>query len=186
MMSKTTNILTAFMIILFGMTLTACAQTKKAKKSSRAKTTKKVATTATPVLLQATSLTTHPGRPETPSTTEYRMVLVWKDKNEPTAFYWRGEDNWQSCEVYKVKNFRKLAVKDNGMPQPLNYEIENSKTAFTTGDTLELYPISEGKRPMPTEIPADKKNVIYYKTANSKWLALPVEKITKLPTIAMP
>lgn len=186
MMSKTTNILTFCMIVMFGMSLTACAQTKKTKKTTRAKATNKTVAATAPKLIQATSLTTHPGRAETPSTTETRMVLVWKDKNEPTAFFWRGEGNWQSCEVYKVKNFRPLVVKNNGIPQPMNYEIVNNTGSFAAGDTLELYPISGGKYPMPAEIPTAKNNIIYYKTANSKWLALPVEKITKLPTIAMP
>ncbi|MBW7914866.1 MAG: hypothetical protein H3C54_14455, partial [Taibaiella sp.] len=57
---------------------------------------------------------------------------------------------------------------------------------YKKGDTLELYPITIGKHPIPAEIPKDKINIIYYKEVNGKWQALPVEKITKLPTIAMP
>lgn len=167
------------------MAFTACAQTKKGKTNKVVKKNK--ITVVKPILLQATSQTTYPGREESPIIKEERFVLVWKDKAEPVAFFWHGDQSWQACNINKVKNFRALVVKDNGIPSPLNYvSTDPGNVAYKTGDTLELYPITGGKHPMPAEIPKDKKNIIYYKTANSAWLALPVEKITKLPTIAMP
>ncbi len=177
------NISVFFLAVAITMAMSACAQTKKS--SSKKKSVTKQADKA--ILLQATSQKTLPGRPEGEPTTEYRFVIVWKSANEPSAFYWRGEQSWQACNITKVKNFRPLAVNDNGIPQDLNYENnDKGNITYKTGDTLELYPISIGKHPIPDEIPKDKNNIIYYKEVNGKWQALPVEKITKLPTIAMP
>lgn len=162
--------------------MSACAQTKK-NISNKRTTSKK---SAAPLLLQATKQRTNPGREETTPTDEYRFVIVWRSLNEPSAFFWRGEQSWQACNINRVTNFKPLVVKDNGMPQDMNYEYIDVTSTYQKGDTLELYPDTEGKHPMPSEIPTDKNNIIYYKEVNGKWQALPVEKITKLPTIAMP
>ena len=166
--------------------LTACAQTKNSAKNNSRKSSVK---TDKPVLLQATEQTTLPGRPETEPTTDTRFVIVWKSKDAPASFFWRGNQSWMPCDVTKVKNYKPLVVSnnDNGMPEPLNYEgVNTGNQDFKTGDTLELYPVSGGKHPIPAEVPTEKNNVIYYKTVNSKWLALPVDSITELPSIAMP
>ena len=163
--------------------VSACAQTKKG--------TTKANATATPgekaILQQTTSQRTNPGRQETEPTVEYRFVIVWNSKKEPAKFFWRGENSWQVCNITKVKNFSVLKVKDNGVPQPMNYENNDpGNITYQYGDTLELYPAAMGKHPVPNEIPKDKKNIIYYKETGGEWMALPVEKITKLPTISMP
>lgn len=174
-------------IMMFCLAITvaisACAQTKK-KTSNNKRTLKQ---SARPILLQATKQRTNPGREETPSTDDYRFVIVWQSRVEPSAFFWRGEQSWQACNINKIANFKPLVVKDNGMPQAMNYEYQKMSTiAYQKGDTLELYPENEGKHPMPDELATDKHNIIYYKEANGKWQALPVEKITKLPTVSMP
>ncbi|HEY9177866.1 MAG TPA: hypothetical protein VIN07_09260 [Flavipsychrobacter sp.] len=169
--------------MLVCISLSACAQTKR-------NTTKRkpVAENREPAtLLQATSQKTLPGRPENEPTTDYRFVIVWNGDKEPASFFWRGENSWQACEVTRVKNFKPLVIKNNGIPQSLNYENDDpGNISYKKGDTLELYPITMGKHPMPDEISKEKNNVIYYKEVNGQWMALPVEKITKLPTIAMP
>lgn len=171
------------MAIAMVMTMSACAQTKKNTKGKKSRTTP----SEQPVLLQATQQRTNPGREETEPTVEYRFVIVWKSKNQPSAFYWKGEQNWQVCDITRIKNFRQLVVKDNGIPQGLNYENNDpGSITYQKGDTLELYPNAGGKHPIPAEITSDKNNIIYYKEVNGKWQALPVEKITRLPTIAMP
>ncbi|MCB0696191.1 MAG: hypothetical protein KDC07_02435 [Chitinophagaceae bacterium] len=174
----------AILAILF-MALTACAQSKK---STAAKTSRHI-TSDKPLLLQATEQTTLPGRPEMEPTTDNRFVIVWKSKDAPASFFWRGQQSWLPCNVNKVTGYKPLVVKDNGdgIPTPLNYvTVSTNNQNFATGDTLELYPVTGGKHPIPAEIPQDKNNVIYYKTVNSNWLALPVDSITVLPSIAMP
>lgn len=163
--------------------ISACAQTKK----STTKTNAAPVQQEKAILLQATSQRTNPGREETEPTVEYRFVIVWKSEKEPAKFFWRGENSWQVCNVTKVNNFRTLNVNDNGVPQDLNYENNDpGNIAYKYGDTLELYPAEMSKHPVPGEIPKDKNNIIYYKETDGKWMALPVEKITKLPTISMP
>lgn len=177
------DILTSCITVLICLSLSACAQTKK-------NTTKRkvVSEQREPVtLLQATSQRTLPGRPENEPTTEYRFVIVWNSDKEPASFFWRGQETWQVCNITRVNNFKPLVVKDNGIPQRRNYENDDpGNITYKKGDTLELYPISVGKHAIPNEIPKDKNNIIYYKEVNGQWMALPVEKITKLPTIAMP
>src|SRR5690606_22607495 len=135
-------------------------------------------TSVKPVLLQATSQTTLPGRPETEPTTETRFVIVWKNKAEPTSFFWRGQQSWLPCDVNKVKNYKPLVVKDNdnGIPEPPNYETVNTgNISFKAGDTLELSPVTGGKHPIPAVAQNGGANIIYYQTLNSKWLALKVD-----------
>lgn len=180
------NILTIAVLATICVALTACAQTKKTKTTNARKTT---VTNDKPVLLQATRQTTLPGRPETEPTTDTRFVIVWKSKDEPSSFFWRGEQSWLPCDVNKVKNYKTLVVKENanGIPTGMNYEgVNTGNQSFKMGDTLELYPVMGGKHPIPAEIPEAKNNIIYYKSVNSKWLALPVDSITVLPSIAMP
>lgn len=173
------NIWIVCLVVFTSLAMSACAQTKKS--TAKKKKTDKL------VLLQATSQKTIPGREETEPSVEYRFVVVWKSTKEPAAFFWKGEQSWQACEVTKVKNLRALVINSNGIQQDLNYENNDpGNITYQKGDTLELYPITTGKHPMPAEVPTDKNNIIYYKEVNGKWQALPVEKITKLPTIAMP
>lgn len=177
------NIWMVCMAVFTTIAFSACAQTKKssAKKKITAKQTDKL------VLLQATRQKTNPGREEGEPLVEYRFVVVWKSTKEPAAFYWKGEQSWQSCDITRIKHFKPLVINDNGMPQDINYENNDpGNITYQKGDTLELYPVITGKHPIPAEIPKDKINIIYYKEVNGKWQALPVEKITKLPTIAMP
>ncbi len=180
------NITTFFMLAIVCVALTACAQTKK---STSDNTRKNTATNGKPVLLQATQQTTLPGRPETEPTTDNRFVIVWKSKDAPASFFWRGNQSWLPCDVTKITNYKPLVISenDNGMPTPLNYAgVNTGAQDFKAGDTLELYPVMGGKHPIPDGIPQEKNNVIYYKTINSTWLALPVDSITVLPSIAMP
>lgn len=177
------NLLLICFVTMTCVCVSACAQSKKSTATRNAVAKKG----STPILLQATSQTIHAGREESGSTTEYRFVIVWKSSKEPSAFFWMGEQSWQPCDVTRIKNFKPLTTDKKEITEGLNYENNDpGNIAYHAGDTLELYPTTGGKHPIPGEIPRDKSNIIYYKEVNGKWMALPVNKITKLPSIAMP
>jgi len=177
------NVLMVCFVMVTSICMNACAQTKKSATGHKAVARQD----AKPVLLQATSQTIHAGREESGSTTEHRFVIVWKSMNEPSGFFWKGEQAWQVCNITRVKNFRPLPADKTELQEDLNYESNDpGNITYKAGDTLELYPITSGKHPIPDEIPEDKSNIIYYKEVNGKWMALPVTKITKLPSMTMP
>lgn len=186
------NLLTIALAVITSVTLTACAQSKKGTKSETSSVTHERKAPAKqednkPVLLQATTQKTLPGRPESKPTTERLFVVVWKDNAEPGGFFWKGTDSWLPCNINSIKNYKPLVVKDDGRPFSINYERDFEDKTYAAGDTLELYPGTGGKHPIPEEVPLDKNNIIYYKTANSKkWMPLPVDTVIKLPSIAMP
>lgn len=183
--------LTIVIVTVTSIALTACAQSKKSTASATAKVAKTSKGTDAkksnrPILLQATKQKTLPGRPESKPTTETLFVIVWQDDAEPGGFFWKGQENLDPCYINKVNNYRPLVVKDNGMPFMMNYQIDRKDKNFSKGDTLQLSPMAAGKTRVPAEIPSDAKYTIYYKTAGSKWQALPVDSIINLPPIAMP
>jgi hypothetical protein len=47
------------------------------------------------------------------------------------------------------------------------------------GTNLLLTPVTGGRFPIPAEIPDSARNTLFYKTAGSNWIALPVNKIAK-------
>lgn len=190
----TNNLTTICIIVVTCITLSACAQSKKSTaKDSKNKTAvkgKKLRQTGvdnSPVLLQATLQSTLPGQPETPVKDEYRFVVIWNSDKEPAGFFWRGTQTWMPCDIKKVKNYKPLVLKKGMDPYYINYETdETSSKTYSKGDTLELYPTPSDKHPIPSEVPLEKNNVIYYKTVNSTWMPLPVDSITNLPDIIMP
>lgn len=184
----TSNFFSLSIVCFISIAFTACAQPKKSVKETAGPTKQvKAHTDAKPTLIQATSQKTLGGREETPPITEYRFLIVWNSTEEVGGFFWRGEQTWMPCEISKVKNYKPLDDTEHEDPYYINYEPDkNSGNTYAKGDTLELFPVTGGKYPIPEEISLEANNIIYYKTGNSKWKALPVEKITKLPTITMP
>ncbi|MCB0698793.1 MAG: hypothetical protein KDC11_03055, partial [Chitinophagaceae bacterium] len=170
-------------ITVFCIAFTACAQTKKTGVTAQGSKAKKVNDNV--VLLQATKQKTLPGRPEMEPTTDYRFVIVWKSAEEPQGVFWRSADGgWQVCNIYKVTKYTPFNEERPGME--LNYESVDVEGRVNANDTLELYPITGGKHPMPEQIARDARNTIFYKTQNSDWKARKVEKITEKPDIVMP
>lgn len=184
----TKNILTVCLIAVSCITLTACAQQKKSTTSTTKKSKLvKEQEYPKPILIQATKQKTLGGREETPPITEYRFLIVWQSSEEPAGFFWRGQQSWEPCNISKTKNYVPLKIKGDSNPYYINYEsVSGANKTYAKGDTLELYPVAGGKYPIPAEVDESKNNIIYYKTANTKWTALAVDSIIKLPTIAMP
>lgn len=166
--------------IAFIMALSACAQTQKGA-------AKKQRNNSKAVLLQATEQTTLPGRPETPPQTDYKFVVAWKGQEAPLGFFWYHKNNWQSLGIRTVKNYTKLNVDKQNLKHKVNYEIaSNSPDNVSANDTLLLFPNGMSKSPIPEEVQPVKEKTVYYKTSDGKWMTLPINEITKLPSIVMP
>ncbi len=157
--------------------LTACAQTKKTVVVKSGATYAKT--------IEATEQTTLPGRKESEPVRTQKILLVWKQKETPQTFYWRGEDGWTDCTVSKAsKNNKKAPRYQFGENW---YDTKNiGLDKIKKGDTLELTITPGGKNVIPAGITADMKNRLFFKTAKTGWLYLPVEKFIKRPPVAMP
>jgi len=114
--------------------------------------------------------------------TQYHFVLVWKNDDAPQCFFWRGENGWLSCAIAKAHKIPGKKISGS-----LPYTSERISTDnIQKGDTLELAPIRGGKFPIPGDIPDKARNTLFFKTANTNWLSLPVKKISKRPDVIMP
>lgn len=180
------KLITICIVTISCVALTACGQSKKSTNKGNTSKATKGYTDKKPTLLQATTQKTLPGRPESEPHTERNFVIVWNSSEEPQGFFWRGNGTWEPCNINSVKNYKPLVVKDDGRPFDMNYDRDFDDRNYAKGDTLELYVTTGDKHPVPAEVPADATNTLFYKKADNKWHALPVNNITKLPTIAMP
>ena len=144
----------------------ACAQTKK--------TTAVKSATSYARVIEANRYRTLPGAPGMEPTDEYRLLIVWKHKQQPEEFFWRGAGGWLPCDVAKA---HRNPHATEGQRWYTVEEIAINK--IKAGDTLELLPVAGGKFPIPAEIPSSAVNTIYLKTKKTSWLALPVKNIRK-------
>lgn len=178
-----------YIVIASSIALTACGQTKTAATTASDKGGKRTKNeqSNTPVILQATTQDTYAGREESGITTEQLFVIVWRSNEEPTGMFLKSEDDWQPLNINKINNYRPLLINDNEeVPFEINYERDFEDKTYAN-DTLELWPTTGGKNPMPNEIPMNAKNVIYYQTAsNHAWQTLQVDSIISLPPVVMP
>lgn len=140
--------------------LSACAQSKKASSAASANNNREYVT-----LIEASKQMSRHVKPRM----EYNFFVRWENNMPPEAFYWRESDNWMPCLITKASK----ATPGKHWEGAEKVMTENIKK----GDTLLLIPQAGGKYPIPAVIPADAKNTIFYKTANTGWMALPVKNI---------
>lgn len=146
-------------ILFTSIAISACGQ---AKKATSANITDNGAADGKMILLKATKS----GDPGVAGNPVYKFVTVWKSNEQPSSVFWRGDGSWRSCEIARVHNYRSD-----------KYDIEVLPNTIAVNDTLELFPITGGKYPIPKEIPEAAKNTLFYKTTTGPWIALPVNKI---------
>ncbi len=158
------NISLAIIIALCCISLSACAQSKKA---STIKTKK--GSTKPELLVAINQKNMLPGRREAPP--EYKFVIVWRDKNEPAAFFWKGMQTWEVCDITRAMNYNEKTH---------DYETTPLGKRINEGDTLELHPVKGGKHPIPQEVPLDAENKIYYKTSTGLWKNMHVSSFEEI------
>lgn len=96
------------------------------------------------------------------------FVIKWNEGSYPESVFWRGQGGWLTCNIEK-------AVKKGGSYKGVPIEMEKIKK----GQLLLFTPVTGGRFPIPSEIPENAKNTIFYKTAGSAWIAFQVKKISK-------
>ncbi len=134
-------------------------------------------------LLEAYTQRIIPGIPGATPKTNYHFIIVWQGAKYPETFFWRGENEWLSCNMVKV---HKLPGKPNNTMPGMDYAAENiAIEKIHKGDTLELTPLPGGKYPAPGDISNDAKNTLFFKTGGSGWLAFPVKNIAQKEDIRM-
>ncbi len=110
---------------------------------------------------------------EMPTETGTHFVIRWEVDKYPETFFWRGQSGWLGCNVqkaHKIKSKSKTAT----------YRLEDvSMDQVHKGDTLMISPYTGGRFPIPNDIPASAKNVLYFQSGGNMWLSFPVKKITK-------
>ncbi len=156
--------------ISFVFVLSACAQTKKTQSVKSAASYAQV--------IETTRYRTLPGAPGMEPTDEYRILIVWKSKQQPLEFFWRGAGGWLPCQVALAHKNSKPAEGERWYTAS-----EVSIDKVKPGDTLELLPVAGGKFPIPEQIPSDAVNTLYLKTKKTTWMALPVKNIKKQDVI---
>ncbi len=147
---------------------------KKSKKKAKANM----------VLVEAYTQRTVPGIPGAKPQTSTHIIAVWEGAKYPETMFWQGDGGLMGCNValaHKIINRQYIRA------TYLDYE----KTAISPdkikkGDTLQIDPYPGGKFPIPTEIPADAKNTLFFKTGGSGWLSLHIDTISKHHDIVMP
>lgn len=124
-------------------------------------------------LLEAYSQKAEKNRAAPPQTGTH-FIIVWSAATYPETFFWRGDNGWLNCRMERAK-------KATGKHAAgVNYVLNNTSAGdIHAGDTLMLSPITGGKFPIPAEIPADVKNMLFFKTGGSQWLSYPVNVIAK-------
>lgn len=149
--------------VLFA-SLNACARTKKTVFSSSAPFT----------ILDATEQRTNPGRQEMKPFTTFRFHIIWKDKTNPSTFFWRPDAaGWMETTVAKP-------IKRPGM-NPGDFMIIERHIdypAIRAGDTLIITTTrhSHDEEPMPSAVKKMPEKALYYQTAAGgiKWFYMPV------------
>jgi hypothetical protein len=150
----------------------ACAQSKKTAGVKSGNSYARV--------LEATVQRTSPGAPGSEPIEDHTILIVWASSQAPQTFFWRGQDGgWMNCKVSKAR-------KAKAGSEPWYNATEISPEKIKKNDTVELVPLIGGKFPVPKEIPASTTNTLFFKTAKTAWLSLPVQKITRKKTIVMP
>jgi hypothetical protein len=99
----------------------------------------------------------------------YYLTVIWNGQDSPGGFFWKTDNKWMPCSIYKPGS---KGVLD---PQFVGH-----------GDTLELVPARKGSTTTPAEIPMQVNNAIFYKTNNSSWRYAVVTNIRKKPDVVMP
>ena len=117
-------------------------------------------------LLQSTTTRTLPGRVEGEPVTDYSFTLVWKHQDQPVAFFWMKDGNWQICGIQE----------------------KGSNTVFTDvqkGDTLMVTPLRRVSEGMPWGIPEDLDQALVFRTAKSGWRYIKVQEFKQMPDIIL-
>jgi hypothetical protein len=121
-----------------------------------------------PKLIAAYSKSIPAAKQSNPPMAGYFFVIKWQETTPPETFFWRGEGGWLSCNIEKACKKGK------------NYSGKNVNLGkVKKGTNLLLTPVTGGRFPIPAEIPDSARNTLFYKTAGSNWIALPVNKIAK-------
>lgn len=158
---KQRNFLIVFILMFLSMGITNTFATAKRQKTNIK-------------LIEAYTETSAP-KDGSKAKTITQLVVIWQGADYPETFFWRGNNGWLTCKTDKAHRVSaKAASKKNVY---VTDAVDNNN--IHKGDTLLLTPVSGGKFPVPAEIPESAKNTLYYKTAGSGWLALPVKKIAK-------
>ena len=135
-------------------------------------------------LVEAYSQRIVPGIPGSQPQTSIHIIAVWEGASYPETMFWRGDGGWWGCNIasaHKIVNRQYIRA---------NYqEYEKSVISpdkIKKGDTLQIDPVPGGKFPVPTEIPADSKNTLFFKTGDSGWLSFHVDTFVKKHDIVKP
>lgn len=159
---------------MLGLSLPACAQTKK------------VRTAGSMQILEATRQRTKPGRQEMDPYTIYRFRFIWKSKATPTSgFVWRPDaGRWMETSVAKPVKRPGLGPGDY-MVVEKHIELKNIRY----GDTLILttHRHAHDEEPTPAAVKKMPVSSIYYQSSSApgKWQYTPVT-IRVLPDVNLP
>lgn len=110
------------------------------------------------------------GRQESGIRKDYVVRIIWKSNTPPVTFFWKPDNEWLTCLVYNK--------------YPATSERSIAPESVRRGDTLTLIPMRGGRDVMPAGIPAKAKNSLFFKTAKSSWMYLPV-KLEQAPDQVM-
>jgi hypothetical protein len=160
----------SMLAIIFGFS--ACAQVKKSTVKNGGSYAK---------VLQAIRQRTLPGAPGSTPIESFHILVTWKNTQPPATFFWRDDKgSWFECDALLVH--KKAKSDADSWYTTETRSLEKVKK----NDTLELTPMPGGKYPVPASIPENAANTLFFKTAKSGWMSLPVNNIKKKPDIIMP
>ncbi len=161
-----------FVFLFFMLAVTLNVESKGVKKKGN----------STLRVLEAYSQRILPGIPGAQPKTDFHFIVIWEGKKYPETVFWRGENGWLTCNLYKAHWMGNRTIN-----VPRDYRFDPvTNDAIHKGDTLELRPVTGGKFPVPPEIPKDAKNTLFYKSGGSGWMLSPVKNITRKPDIPLP
>jgi hypothetical protein len=96
------------------------------------------------------------------------IIIKWKASQAPETFFWRGDDGWATSEILSAKK-----VKGKNTYTTSGVAIDKIKK----NTILQVTPVYGGKYATPSEIPENAKNTLFFKTAKTGWLSLPVKDV---------
>lgn len=134
-------------------------------------------------VLHAYERSTTPG---TPGATQknYQFVVVWKGKESPRQFMWRGESELVACKVQRA-HLNTSAKHGEPAPEYMTSFIA-AASSIVKYDTLMITPLA-GRGGSHGVLPSAKaRKALYFSTGEKNWFYSPVKNFEKKQPIIMP
>lgn len=134
-------------------------------------------------VLESQTWTELPGRAETPTRTQGRIILVWQMDAPPGDFVLYEKGKWWNTDLYSARQTqRSPSIPGGGRPSGTkgDYVLLDRDASIGKGDTLGLYlHYTRETEPLEAKPPADP--MLYFRTLGTAWQSLALDSLSRRP-----